>query len=305
MAETQTPNFKWTKPDVGGDATVWGNVLNTTFDSIDSVVWNNQQGVMPIGSIVMYSGSAMPTNWMDCNGAVYLDTDVPALAAVIKASGFAGFPGSDATHTAVPDLRGKFPIGRDGVAWTRGLTGGEANHTLLMAEMPAHTHTATQGTHTHAATMGTHSHPITDVAHSHGVNQWAHNHVIATGGHAHTISAAHAHGASLMRFIGGGGQPLSITAGGNANVTYGNTDAAAPGNTDAVGNLGGNTDTQTSAISLVANGTGLSTTQAASPGAITVPSVSAGAITVTSQGGGAAANNMPPYTCVAFIIRYQ
>ena len=23
--------------------TVWGNVLYTTFDSIDSVVWNNQQ----------------------------------------------------------------------------------------------------------------------------------------------------------------------------------------------------------------------------------------------------------------------
>jgi microcystin-dependent protein len=306
MAETQTPNFHWIKPDVGGDSTVWGNVLNTTFDAVDSVVWSNQQGIMPIGSVVMFSGSVAPTNWMDCNGAVYLDTDVPALAAVIKASGFAGFPGSDATHTAVPDLRGKFPIGRDSVSWTRGLTGGEANHTLLMAEMPAHSHTATQGTHTHAATIGTHSHPITDVAHTHGVNQWAHSHAIATGGHNHSISTgSHAHGLDHL--------VLSNTGGGNASAGAGwafvsaNTVTVGDlgGSTSTAGNLGGNTDAQTSAISLVAAGSGLSTTQAASPGAITVPSVSAGAITVTSQGSGATHNNMPPYLCVGFIIRYR
>ena len=307
MAETQTPNFKWTKPDIGGDSTTWGNVLNTTFDSIDSVVWNNQQAGVPIGSIVMFGGPtpSLPINWLFCNGSVYLDSDIPALAAILKGSSTPGFPGSDATHTAVPNMNGRFPVGADFATWTRGMTGGEANHTLLMAEMPAHAHTATQGTHTHAATMGTHTHPITDVAHSHGVNQWAHAHAIATQNHAHTISAIHSHGSEIMRFIGGSGQPLGIVSGGNANVTYGNTDAASPGNTDLAGPLGGNTDTQTSAISLVANGTGLSTTQAASPGAITVPSVSAGAITVTSQGSGATHNNMPPYTCVAFIIRYQ
>ena len=41
-AETVTPNYKWIKPDIGGDASNWGNVLNTTFDAIDAAVFNNQ-----------------------------------------------------------------------------------------------------------------------------------------------------------------------------------------------------------------------------------------------------------------------
>ena len=35
MAETKTPNFGWTKPDIGGDSRNWGNVLNATIDAID------------------------------------------------------------------------------------------------------------------------------------------------------------------------------------------------------------------------------------------------------------------------------
>ena len=50
MAETQTPNYKWIKPDIGGDSTVWGNVLNTTIDAIDSTVWANKQAGLPVGS---------------------------------------------------------------------------------------------------------------------------------------------------------------------------------------------------------------------------------------------------------------
>ena len=42
MAETLTPNYKWIKPDIGGDASTWGNVLNTTFDAIDAMVFTNQ-----------------------------------------------------------------------------------------------------------------------------------------------------------------------------------------------------------------------------------------------------------------------
>ena len=41
-SETLTPNYKWIKPDIGGDASTWGNVLNTTFDAIDAMVFTNQ-----------------------------------------------------------------------------------------------------------------------------------------------------------------------------------------------------------------------------------------------------------------------
>ena len=187
---------------------------------------------------------------LDCNGAVYLDTDVPALAALIKVSGFVGYPGSDATHTAVPDLRGRFPIGRDGVGWTRGAMGGEYNHTLLSTEMPVHGHTAAQAAHTHSAYQDVHVHVAWQDAHAHAVgNTQAHSHVITTGNHSHAIhTGGHSHGLDH--------QVLTPNGGGNAAAGSGwvfstiRTDAAGDlgGNTDAAGNLGGYTDTQALAV---------------------------------------------------------
>ena len=39
MAETQTPNYQWVLPDLGGDAATWGSVLNQTITAIDAAVW--------------------------------------------------------------------------------------------------------------------------------------------------------------------------------------------------------------------------------------------------------------------------
>ena len=166
MAETQTPNFKWTKPDIGGDATVWGNVLNQTIDAIDAVAWATLNAGVPIGTVTMFAGSAPPVNWMWCDGAVYLDADVPSLVAILNHA----WPGSDSTHTAVPNLwSGRTPVGYDGSGWTMGASGGEVNHTLSYSEMPSH------------------AHGVSDPTHAHGAYQNAHNHTIVTGGHAHNI----------------------------------------------------------------------------------------------------------------------
>ena len=83
MAETQTPNFKWTKPDIGGDFSTWGNVLNTTFDAIDSVAYANQQSGVPIGSIIMFGGpqSKEPSGWVLCSGR---SLDYDSLRSVIR-----------------------------------------------------------------------------------------------------------------------------------------------------------------------------------------------------------------------------
>jgi microcystin-dependent protein len=303
VAETQTPNYHWVKPDIGGDASTWGQVLNTAFDAIDGVVYSNQQGVVPIGSITMFAGSTLPANYLWCNGAVYLDTDIPALAPLLARK----YTGSDASHNAVPNLNGRFPIGSDFSAWTLGLTGGEATHTQLLAEMPSHTHAATEPAHSHTVTVAAHTHPITDVAHNHTASQAAHVHAVATGGHSHTIvTGNHAHNLSqnfgLSYTVPGGGGAQGVTAGVTAATTT--TAGDLGGYTSTVGNLGGNTDTLTPAITVVASGSNLSTTQAG--GAATLTSTTATpVITVTAQGSGAAANNMPPYTCLAFIIRYK
>ena len=84
---------------------------------------NAQNDSLPIGSIVIWSGTvaSIPTGWQLCDGT-----------------------------NGTPDLRDRFVVGArqdsGGVSMTNvsgALTkaGGEAKHTLTIAEMPAHTHT--------------------------------------------------------------------------------------------------------------------------------------------------------------------
>ena len=302
MAETRTPNYAWVKPDIGGDASTGGNVLNQTIDAVDSVVFSNQQGISPIGVIMMFGGATAPANWLFCDGSVYLDTNVPALAAVLKGGGLAGYPGSDATHTAVPNLAGRFPVGM-GTGWGQGATGGEYNHTLLANEMPVHSHAGSQASHTHPGSwQDAHVHAISQDAHAHTVgNTSAHSHNIVTGNHSHGIATGgHSHGNVLTGSGVTGGVPAGVGIVGNVStVSAGNLG----GNTDTAGNLGGYTDTQALAVG---------NTDTRQPNCYAdnrQPAVHIDtqqpAVSIGNAGGGAIHNNMSPYTAVGFIIRYK
>lgn len=172
MAETQTPNYQWVKPDIGGDASNWGNVLNTLVDNVDSVVYANQQAGVPIGSITMFGGAAAPANWLLCQGQSLSTTGT--YAALFALLGYAH--GGSGANFNLPDLRDTFPIGASA---TRALAakGGVATVTLDATMIPTHTHTATQAAHTHTATQAAHTHG--DQGHTHpdaGSSQDAHNH---------------------------------------------------------------------------------------------------------------------------------
>lgn len=71
---------------------------------------------LPIGSIIMWIGNAVPNNWILCDG----------------------------TH-GTPDLRGRVPVGVGqgaGLSYrTYGDQGGEETHLLTINEMPSHNHT--------------------------------------------------------------------------------------------------------------------------------------------------------------------
>ena len=111
-------------------------------------------GTIPVGGIIMWHGAdnAVPTNWALCNGS-----------------------------NGTPDLRNQFVVGRGGL-YGAGSTGGEANTTLVEANLPSHTHS--DGTL--AASGGSHSHAFS------GSGSNTHNHNIrSTGGDDHNDTQRH------------------------------------------------------------------------------------------------------------------
>ena len=106
-----------------GDATITGSLTATALSQffIDLV--------LPSGMIVSYNSTTVPAGWALCDGTI-----------------------PTGSTTATPDLRGRFIIGDTGTnftataiasAYTLGITGGAEQHTLTVAEMPAHSHNMT------------------------------------------------------------------------------------------------------------------------------------------------------------------
>src|SRR4029077_12376288 len=171
MVETTTQHYGWVKPEIAHSPSTWGGVLNTNLDSIDCLVFANQQGLVPIGGIQMFGGATAPANWLLCQGQS-LTTAAPydKLFAVL---GYAH--GGSGGNFNLPDLRGKFPLGA-GPSNALGSTGGSYTVTIAIGNLPVHAHS------------------IIDIAHGHGVNQWAHAHNIATGAPSHHITTgSHPH----------------------------------------------------------------------------------------------------------------
>jgi microcystin-dependent protein len=86
--------------------------------------------LIPVGTIVMWSGSTAPDGWALCNGSgEYTDMN--------------------GDEQDVPDLRNRFVLGYNSSSRPIGARGGEENVTLTIAQMPRHNHTATDSGHSH------------------------------------------------------------------------------------------------------------------------------------------------------------
>lgn len=97
---------------------------------------------IPIGTIVPFTGTTAPTNWLICDGSEISRTTYEDLFTKIGTS-FGEGNGTDTFN--LPDLRGRIPIGagssdNDTHNFALGSTGGEYEHTLTLAEMPSHKH---------------------------------------------------------------------------------------------------------------------------------------------------------------------
>lgn len=168
MADTLTPNYGWVQPTVGGDASTWGTTINNDLALIDAQVFANEQGVAPVGTIVMFGGAAAPPNWLLCNGA---SLSTATYAALFAAIGYA-FGGSGANFS-LPNLQQRFPLGAEATN-PLGSLGGSYSYTITLANLPSHAHPIADAGHTHPASQPAHNHP--DPGHTHAGSQDPHAH---------------------------------------------------------------------------------------------------------------------------------
>lgn len=130
--------------------------LNKLQDNVeDAITELHAQGVatgdtLPIGSILPFAGSTIPENWLECKGQAVSRTDY---AELFSAIGTIWGTGDGSTTFNLPDLQGRVTVGKDEDDTDFdevGKTGGEKEHTLTVAEMPAHNHNFNK---TNVATM--------------------------------------------------------------------------------------------------------------------------------------------------------
>lgn len=93
------------------------DITITQINGKDIVTVDQLSAAVPVGSIVMWSGSiaSIPAKWVLCNGL-----------------------------NGTPNLTNRFVLGA-GNTYAVGATGGEATHTLTVNEMPSHSHTVEAG----------------------------------------------------------------------------------------------------------------------------------------------------------------
>lgn len=103
--------------------------------------YDPQGGSQPfLGECMLCGFNFPPQGWALCNGQIMSIQQNQALFSLLGTY----YGGNGVTTFALPDLRGRFPIGAgQGPGLTdrvQGEAGGEENHTLLITEIPSHTH---------------------------------------------------------------------------------------------------------------------------------------------------------------------
>ncbi len=106
------------------------DIVAESFDALDSWYF----GLMFIGQISSFLGS-VPSSWLALDGSTHNKVDYPELWEALDSQY------RDATTFTLPDLSGLFLAAAGTGSYALGDTGGADDHTLVAAEMPAHSHT--------------------------------------------------------------------------------------------------------------------------------------------------------------------
>ena len=98
---------------------------------------------MPIGATMIWHMDEPPARWLICDGSSAAKADYPLLYAH-----WGGKYGESVDFFGLPNLRSRLPYGAD-FDIELDEAAGEATHTLITAEMPAHNHGITDLGHQH------------------------------------------------------------------------------------------------------------------------------------------------------------
>ena len=117
-----------------------------------------------LSEIRLISFNFAPHGWALCNGQLLPINQNQALFALLGTT----YGGNGQTTFALPNLQGRIPI-HTGNGFVLGQSGGETAHTLTLAELPQHIHTA-QG----ASANATQPSPSGNVWAAHSFTAYAH-----------------------------------------------------------------------------------------------------------------------------------
>lgn len=105
--------------------------------------WASSVAAHEAGMIAAWSGGAVPTGWLLCDGSSVATATYPDLFAAIGYT----YGGAGANFN-LPDIVDRFVRGQSS---STAATGGADSLTLTVAEMPSHTHTVNDGGHSHSS----------------------------------------------------------------------------------------------------------------------------------------------------------
>lgn len=101
-----------------------------------------------LAGIIMFGGNFAPRGWAFCQGQILSIAQNTALFSLLGTT----FGGNGQTTFGLPDFRGRTPVGTGqgpGLpSIDLGEQAGEPTHTLIITEIPQHTHVVTQGANT-------------------------------------------------------------------------------------------------------------------------------------------------------------
>lgn len=89
-----------------------------------------------IGEIQIFAGNFAPRGWAFCNGQLLAINTNTALFSLLGTT----YGGNGTTNFALPDLRGRVPVHPNNSSIVQGQVAGTENNTLIVSNLPAHTH---------------------------------------------------------------------------------------------------------------------------------------------------------------------